>query len=216
MAGRIKRYASEGIEVTYSLQRCTHAAECVKRLPAVCDTTRRPWVQPENAGADEVAAAVLHCPTGALHFDRKDGGPEEAQPERNIVQVVRDGPLYIRGQVTIESPEGEIILEDTRITLCRCGASKNKPFCDNTHRANGFEDAGLLPTSSETTSETQGPLKIVLVHSGPLRLQGKFELISADGSKRYTGRRSVLCRCGVSEHKPFCDSSHSRSDFCTV
>lgn len=171
MPDRIKRYTSEAIEVTYHLQRCTHAAECVRGLATVFDTSRRPWVQPENASADEVAAVVLRCPTGALHFKRNDGGPEEAQPERNTIRVIRNGPLYIRGQVTLESPEGEVILEDTRVALCRCGASKVKPFCDNSHRSNGFRDEGKLPASSEAAAETHGPLRIVLVHNGPLRLQ---------------------------------------------
>jgi CDGSH-type Zn-finger protein/uncharacterized Fe-S cluster protein YjdI len=216
MTDRLKHYSGKGIEVTYHLRRCTHADECVRGLPAVFDTARRPWVQPENAGVDEIAAVVLRCPTGALHFTREDGGPGEPLPERNTVQVVPDGPLYVRGQVTIVSPEGELILEDTRVALCRCGASENKPFCDNSHRTAGFRDDGRLPAISNPGAENHGPLKIVLEHNGPLKLQGKFELLSAGGLEQYSGRRSVLCRCGCSQRKPFCDGNHSRADFLTV
>jgi CDGSH-type Zn-finger protein/uncharacterized Fe-S cluster protein YjdI len=216
MADWARRYSGQGIEVTYQLQRCVHAAECVRGLPSVFDTSRHPWVQPENAGADEIAAVILRCPTGALHFTREDGRPGEPPPERNTVQVVPDGPLYVRGQVTIVSPGGEIILEDTRVALCRCGASENKPFCDNSHLTAGFRDPGRLPASSIVSAEVLRSLKIVLEHNGPLKLQGKFELLSVDGREQYTGRRSALCRCGGSQRKPFCDGSHSSTDFLTV
>ncbi|MEK6256605.1 MAG: CDGSH iron-sulfur domain-containing protein [Chloroflexota bacterium] len=67
----------------------------------------------------------------------KDGGILELAKEKTTVIPVKDGPLYIKGEITVTTPEGEVF-SDTRMSLCRCGASKNKPFCDNSHRRNGF------------------------------------------------------------------------------
>ena len=52
MSSQPKRYTSDAIDVTFDTQRCIHAAECVRGLPAVFDTSQRPWIQPANAGAD--------------------------------------------------------------------------------------------------------------------------------------------------------------------
>ena len=78
MANKIRRYTSADIDVTYDVKRCIHAAECVRGLPAVFDTKKRPWVQPDKANADTVAEVILRCPSGALHYERKDGGAAES------------------------------------------------------------------------------------------------------------------------------------------
>ncbi len=70
-----KRYAGDAIAVTFEAQRCIHAAECVRRLPAVFERNRRPWILPDAAAAAEVAAVIERCPTGALHYERRDSGP---------------------------------------------------------------------------------------------------------------------------------------------
>jgi uncharacterized Fe-S cluster protein YjdI/CDGSH-type Zn-finger protein len=142
MSDTPRRYFGEGIEVTYDARRCIHAAECLRGLPAVFDTTRRPWILPDAAPADDVAAVVARCPSGALHAIRKDGGPAETAPLPTVVQVVPNGPLYIHGCVRLERADGSLIGEDTRLALCRCGQSRNKPYCDNSHRAAGFNDDG--------------------------------------------------------------------------
>ena len=101
-------------------------------------TSSLSWVRLEGADADRVADAVRRCPTGALHYRRLDGGPQE-EPEEELRVVPRqNGPLFLRGRIRVESADGELIREDTRVALCRCGGSQNKPFCDGTHRTNGF------------------------------------------------------------------------------
>jgi CDGSH-type Zn-finger protein len=75
----------------------------------------------------------MTCPTGALHFERLDGGEQEPEPDETTVKVQVNGPLYLRGKVRIVGPGGHVIREDTRVALCRCGHSKNKPFCDGSH-----------------------------------------------------------------------------------
>jgi CDGSH-type Zn-finger protein/uncharacterized Fe-S cluster protein YjdI len=209
MSDNMREYTTDDIVVEYDVERCIHVAECVRGLPAVFDTTRRPWVQPENAPADETARVILRCPTGALHFRRLDGGPEETVPEENRIRVAAAGPLYVRGDVEIRTSDGTALLHDTRVALCRCGASQHKPFCDNSHRDVGFADPGELGdrTPRGEVTGAGGPLQIELERDGPLVISGNVEIRSATG-QAVRGREATLCRCGASRTKPFCDESH--------
>jgi CDGSH-type Zn-finger protein/uncharacterized Fe-S cluster protein YjdI len=215
MTGKIRHYTGADIDVTYDVKRCIHAAECVRGLPAVFDTQKRPWVQPDNANADAVAEVVLRCPSGALHFERKDGGAAESIPGQNLIVPSVNGPLYVSGNVRIQTEGGELIYSDTRLALCRCGASDNKPFCDKSHRQIDFQDAGKIEVSQAEmdTPAEQGLLTITLLPNGSLRMRGNFEIYSADGQTRFQGTNALLCRCGASRDKPFCDSTHEKIGF---
>jgi uncharacterized Fe-S cluster protein YjdI len=136
----VRHYANESIDISYDARRCIHAAECVRGLPAVFDTDRRPWILPSGASADAIAAVIERCPTGALHYTRRDGGAAESPPEQVVIAPVSGGPLYVRGLIQLRSADGSLIVEDTRLALCRCGQSQNKPFCDNSHLGTGFDD----------------------------------------------------------------------------
>src|ERR1041384_5178212 len=85
-----------------------------------------------------VARVVARCPTGALHFDRRDGGAPEPVPAANTVLISRDGPVYLRGDIEVRDEAGEVVLRDARVGLCRCGHSRTKPLCDNSHLQRGF------------------------------------------------------------------------------
>ena len=134
----LRSYKTDKIIVTFDPTRCIHSARCLMGLPQVFDNAIRPWVQPEHATPDKVAETVRTCPSGALHYERLDGGPAEAPDEPPSVEPVRGGPLYIRGNVEIQDSAGETISKETRVALCRCGHSQKKPICDNTHRIIGF------------------------------------------------------------------------------
>jgi CDGSH-type Zn-finger protein len=90
-----------------------------------------------SASPEEIAATVKLCPTGALHFERLDGGPQEEMPEETTISERPNGPLFVHGRVRIRRQDGSV-RDDTRVALCRCGQSANKPFCDGTHRRIGF------------------------------------------------------------------------------
>jgi uncharacterized Fe-S cluster protein YjdI len=135
--GPTRTYAGKAIEVDWEPRLCIHVRQCVSNLPNVFRPEERPWVVADAAAADAVAAAVESCPTGALHYRRLDGGPQEGAGD-TTVEPRPDGPLFVRGRVRIVDPAGEVIREDTRAALCRCGASENKPFCDGSHRRIGF------------------------------------------------------------------------------
>jgi len=142
MRDEVRHYAGEAIDISYDARRCIHAAECVRGLPAVFDTDRRPWILPSGASADAIAAVIEQCPSGALHYTWRDGGAAESPPEQTTIKPVPGGPLYVRGLVQLRSADGSLIVEDTRVALCRCGQSENKPFCDNSHIGTGFDDPG--------------------------------------------------------------------------
>ena len=212
MTDPVKRYTSEDIDVTFDTRRCIHAAECVRGLPAVFDSRRRPWIQPADAAADATAEVVLRCPSGALHFERKDGGAQETPPAKNTIRVRAGGPLHVRGNVRLVTPGGELFLQDTRMALCRCGQSKNKPFCDNSHKEAGFADPGRVAPNDVELAALAGELVIKLRQNGSLKVDGPCTLIGADGAI-HRGTEMALCRCGGSANKPFCDATHRRIGF---
>lgn len=206
-----KAYRSEKITVSFDLKRCIHAKECVRGAPDVFDTEKRPWIQPDKSDPDRVAQVVMRCPTGALQFERRDGGAQEPVPHENIVVLAANGPLYVRGDIEIRDSMGTVLLEDTRVALCRCGESANKPFCDNGHKQANFRDSGVLGKNKLVSGHATdgGKLRIVPTVDGPLILNGEVQIRSADGDITYRGTRTALCRCGHSGNKPFCDGSHA-------
>jgi CDGSH-type Zn-finger protein/uncharacterized Fe-S cluster protein YjdI len=209
-----KDYRAERIVVTFDLERCIHARYCVRGLPEVFDPSERPWAHPERANADRVAEVVMCCPTGALQFERADGSTEPI-PQKNVIAVGANGPLYVRGDIQIRGPLGETLLEDTRVALCRCGESHNKPFCDNSHKQTNFRDKGILGDDRLVKKPTGDGRRLTITPAvnGPLLLRGEVEIQSADGETVYRGSRTALCRCGHSTNKPFCDSSHAKMDW---
>lgn len=137
--GPARVYGDDRIEVQWEPRLCIHAKNCVRRLGAVFDPERRPWIDVTGAEADEIADTVLSCPTGALHFRRLDGGRQEEPVDPPTVVPRTNGPLYLRGRFRIEDADGNLVREDTRLALCRCGSSGNKPFCDGSHLRVGFK-----------------------------------------------------------------------------
>lgn len=214
MKERLHVFESPAITVTWSRRRCIHVAECVRGLPVVFEPGRAPWVEPARADADRVAEVVRRCPTGALHFERHDGGAAEAAPAVNVVVPDPDGPLYLSGDIEVVAEDGTPIVRDTRVALCRCGASKNRPFCDGTHWVAGFDDPGRLGEggTAATGAAVPGPLRVAFGAGGPLYLEGRFVLGGAGGGVRRELSVAELCRCGRSRNRPFCDGSHTETD----
>jgi uncharacterized Fe-S cluster protein YjdI len=132
--GPTRSYETARIRVIWDATRCIHVGNCLRALPSVFDVRARPWINLGGADAEQVAAAVRTCPTGALRYQGRADLPDEIPVEPVTVEVRPNGPLYVRGRVTIARPGGEVVADDFRVALCRCGASQNKPFCDNSHR----------------------------------------------------------------------------------
>ena len=213
---RARSYKRDEITVTYQPRRCTHVAECLRRAPNVFNTWEQPWVQVDNGTIDEIVDAVERCPTGALHYERTDGGAQEMPRATNVVFVARHGPYYVRGDLEIVMPDGSV-LQETRAALCRCGASQSRPFCDNAHREIQFRDSGVhQPEANAQNALSQNQkLKITPQPNGNLKFEGAFEIRDVMGQIIFRGERRRLCRCGASANKPFCDDAHERIGFKT-
>ena len=131
-------YDGQQADVSWHGALCIHVQECGRAKGELFVGGRKPWCQPDLASMDEVMDVVSRCPTGALSVERKDGGPTESAEPENVVVVTNNGPLVVRGDLQIEgAPENAPSLK-FRASLCRCGESKNKPFCDNSHEDAGF------------------------------------------------------------------------------
>jgi uncharacterized Fe-S cluster protein YjdI len=133
-----RKYEGEGIVVHWEPALCIHAANCIRVQPGVFDPGARPWIDLTAADADSIAEAVEWCPTGALRYERSDGSPAETADVSGSIEVRPNGPLYLRGSLQVTDANGTVMREATRLALCRCGQSQNKPYCDNSHRAAGF------------------------------------------------------------------------------
>lgn len=131
MSNKSKRYTGQTIDVIFHSERCVHAARCVKGLPEVFDVKKRPWVNADGEEADKIAKVIEQCPSGALEYIRKDSSEREEPNDRTTVEVDSNGIIYLKGNLAIK--KAEEIIHCTRATLCGCGLSKNKPFCDNSN-----------------------------------------------------------------------------------
>lgn len=138
-SGVLRDYEGEGIVVHWEPKLCIHAANCIRQLPGVFDPNARPWVSVDAADADDIAEAIRTCPTGALRYERTDDAPQEMPDVPTTVQQLRNGPLLVRGDIRVVAADGNVVRPATRLVLCRCGRSQNKPYCDLSHRAAGFE-----------------------------------------------------------------------------
>jgi uncharacterized Fe-S cluster protein YjdI/CDGSH-type Zn-finger protein len=137
-----KVYRGRDVEVSFDLDICIHVGECLRGERQVFKLDRRPWVLPDAAGADEVADVVRRCPSGALLYRRLDGGPDEEPDGPTTVTPVRNGPLLVTGKIEVRHEDGTVETLP-RATLCRCGQSQHKPFCDNQHLATEFRAPGI-------------------------------------------------------------------------
>lgn len=212
MSGRLRVYEGTDITVSFDSKRCIHAAECVRGLGQVFDRYARPWVNPDAAPAAEVAAVVRRCPTGALGCTPTGEPDLTGVPETAELAVVADGPIYVHGNVGLQSDD-EAPVRESRLALCRCGASANKPFCDNSHAEIRFEDSGEIQQEGSSVMPGGGDLTVTPVANGPVLLRGPFSITSADGDRLFHGEKAALCRCGASANKPFCDGAHKRVGF---
>ena len=136
---RIK-YKSDDITVSFAPEVCIHAAECVKGLPSVFDTSKKPWVNVVGGTPDEIIDVIDRCPSGALKYELIDfeSKEEEVKMEKTKITVMPNGPLMVEGNLSVNKMSGDNIKDGEKLFLCRCGQSANKPFCDGKHKAADF------------------------------------------------------------------------------
>lgn len=206
----IQRYEGKEITIIFDPARCIHSARCVNGLPRVFMANRSgPWIDPQGAAAEEIAALIGHCPSGALRFLRNDGGAEEPRPGANVIRIQPDGPLQLHADFCINNRRDA----SYRASLCRCGASRHKPYCDNSHLSSGFHDPGNATPVEAAPLRRRAPLNVTPLTNGPLLVVGPLTIVDARSEIVYRGEDTALCRCGHSGHKPFCDGTHDRVRF---
>lgn len=200
----------QALTIHFEARRCIHSRHCVLDAPAVFQAnTPGEWIHPDALGAETLVGVALSCPSGAIRFERHDGGPAESAPAVNQLRLRENGPYAVHAPLTIDGRD-----DGHRATLCRCGHSGNKPWCDGSHVGAGFTASGEPPSgATDPLAVRDGPLVVTPTRNGPLRVQGNVEICAGTGRTVARVTDAYLCRCGHSRHKPFCDGSHAAAGF---
>lgn len=202
----------KSVTIRFDAKRCVHSRNCVLGYPNVyVPNVQGEWLYPDAESAETVIHTGLNCPSGAIQVFHNDGtGSSNTAPIVNTVRVRENGPLAIEAELSI----GQRSQDAPRATLCRCGHSQNKPFCDGGHTAAGFVATGEPPTAnSKPLSSRDGSVNVQALPNGPLHITGNLEIVSGTGRTINRVTETFLCRCGRSGNKPYCDGSHKAAGF---
>ncbi len=137
-AERRETYVGDGVTIYDDRSRCAHAGNCTDNLASVFKLGIEPWIDAKGASVADIIKVIKTCPSGALSYSTNENGETEEDEQRPKVTVAVDAPYHTRG-VEVISGDGEAYDVRERQTLCRCGGSRNKPFCDGTHWYIGFK-----------------------------------------------------------------------------
>ena len=200
------------VTIRFDASRCVHSRNCVLGHPEVyVPNVQGEWIHPDAASAEVAMHTALACPSGAIRVARNDGSASsDAAPKVNTVRIRENGPLAVEAELLVRGePQAT-----PRATLCRCGQSANKPFCDGAHAGAGFAATGEPAAKEFSALEVRnGPLNIQPLANGPLMVSGNLELVSGTGRTTDKVTKTFLCRCGQSANKPYCDGSHKAAGF---
>ena len=141
---KTKHYQNDDIIVTWEPAKCIHSAICFKGLSSVFNPNKRPWITMEGASTNAIIDQVKQCPSGAISYvnkeEKKDDGNLASDNSTILkIKVTAGGPLLIEGAFMMEKNNEQTKVDAKVTALCRCGLSKNKPFCDGSHRTTDFD-----------------------------------------------------------------------------
>jgi len=150
-----RKYTNSDLEIYWYPELCTHVSICVRRLPKVFKPKEKPWVDINAAAPEDIIKTIDECPTGALKYSLPDGSKVDSKLaigpgsinydlKRNEfkavkIKAIKNGPLIVEGPVELYCSNGNLLKESSRLVLCRCGHSKNPPYCDGVHKEKGFK-----------------------------------------------------------------------------
>ena len=204
---------AEHMTLLYDGKKCIHSRKCVTQAPEVfLANVKGPWIVPDAMDPELLAGIAHACCSGAIAYRRKDGRPEEPVPPVNTIELREGGPYAVRAEIQLDGAPTTFY----RATLCRCGASKNKPFCDSSHHAINFAASGepaTIEDKSAMLAVRSGPLAVDPQTDGPYAVRGNLEIMSGTGRMVARVQSAKLCRCGGSNTKPFCDGTHQKIGF---
>ena len=206
----VERIPGTRMNVIYEGKRCIHARFCVTGAPTVfLANVKGPWIHPDTIPAEKLVEIAHACPSGAIRYEGKDDIPAEKAPPVNLIALRENGPYAVRADIRLDGrPAG------FRATLCRCGASANKPFCDGSHHTIDFAATGEpLTENADALAARDGALEIDPTLDGPYQVRGNLEITSGTGRVVARVQSARLCRCGGSSTKPFCDGTHAKIGF---
>ena len=132
-----KKYTTDKITVIWKPDLCIHSEKCVDHLPEVFKPNEKPWIDVSGAEAQKIKRAIDNCPSGALSYEKIEGGSSESLTDTKL-KMINGGPVIVTGELSIEMVDGSV-KKSKRISICRCGASGNRPFCDGSHKNLNFE-----------------------------------------------------------------------------
>ena len=198
------------VVVYFEAQRCIHSRHCVLDRPDVfVPNVQGEWIHPDRASPAELLELAHNCPSGAIRCEDADGSALESAPRVNTVRIRENGPLAVRAAIVMQGRA-----EGFRLTLCRCGASTHKPYCDGSHAAINFVASGeVVAVESKPLAQRGAPLTIEPTPDGPLHVTGNLEVVTGTGKTVNRVTETWLCRCGQSKKKPYCDGSHRGARF---
>jgi uncharacterized Fe-S cluster protein YjdI len=136
-----KEYTLGDLTVIWQPHLCIHSAICFRSLPQVFKPRERPWIQLNEKDREAIKDTVNACPSGAIslkHTMEEEQAVEAIETNWSKVHVLKNGPFRIKEACQITLADGTVVEKPFGVSLCRCGGSATKPFCDGTHKINGF------------------------------------------------------------------------------
>ncbi|MFH0867379.1 MAG: (4Fe-4S)-binding protein [Bacteroidota bacterium] len=137
-----KKYTNGEITVVWKPDLCVHATNCFTELPKVFIPYERPWIRMNEALTNEIITTVNSCPTDALTFYWNNEGPKDQQKagqSTTEISIIKNGPYIVKGAFKITDTDGNEIETQSTASLCRCGYTKKRPFCDGSHVDSDFK-----------------------------------------------------------------------------
>jgi len=138
-ADTMDHYKGEAITIHDNRGVCSHAGHCTDNLKKVFRMDKEPWIDPDGEETKKIAEVIKMCPSGALSYTL-EGDDYKDQDRDPSITVSKDGPYRVQGEPDFEDPDGNTPESKEHYALCRCGGSKNKPFCDGSHWYIKFKD----------------------------------------------------------------------------
>ncbi len=200
----------EALTLVVDMHRCIHSRYCVTGAPKTfIANVEGPWLHPDESDPRLLVEIAHDCPSGAIGYRGKGEIADEGAPEVNMMRVRENGPNAIHAPLVVAGKS-----DGFRATFCRCGQSKNKPYCDGSHHEAGFEATGEPETITlDPLAVRNGTLQVDPQRNGPLKITGNLEICAGTGRVVKRVESAMLCRCGHSKSKPFCDGSHRAAGF---
>ena len=152
---------------------------------------------------------------GTKSIENKDPGDrKQIMSQENKITSIVDGPLHVTGQIELLDSDGVLLEKTEELYLCRCGNSRNKPYCDGQHETTGFRDDGKFvnPPAAQDDLDNTEVLEIKVQANGPLIFRGSACIEDTQGDK-IVRKVGGLCRCQHSSNRPFCDGTHAKIGF---